>query len=206
MPLIEQTEAITRLQTHLPALREIVAGGWGDYVTGYSDTARVIHTTTTRANIVHDHQIERASRYCQLSDGARLHDFSRMKVLVLEDIFAIRVKKLTEDMRSANQPTKQVAEFRAQAQLPGLPETYNLEVGYVLHRLDGEIAGVYLVCPNGPNYLWAAELSDGAADQNVVGFRDPKGPAPSTYDAPGVIVRRKQTGIILPLRRDGDEG
>jgi len=206
MPLIEESEAIARLQAHLPAVRDIVVGGWNDYITGYPDEKRVIHTPTTRANIIHDHQVERASRYCQLAHGARLEDLSRMKVLVLEDAFAIRFKKLDDVMRSANQPTLQVADFRAQAQLPGLPETYNLEAGYVLRQFDEGIAGTYLVCPNGPQFYWAAELTDGAGNQTVFSIRDPKRPDGGSEEATGVVVRPKQSGIIVPLRRGGDEG
>lgn len=209
VPLIDQTEAIVRLKRHLPALREIVVGGWNDYLTGYSEAQRVVHTSTTRANIVHDHQIDRASRYCQSADGARLADLSRMKVVVLEDagaVFAIRIKKFNEDMCSVNQPTRQVLDFRAQERLPGLPETYNLEAGYLLRRYDGGIEGAYLVCPNGPQPYWSTALDDGAANQTLFDFRQPKSPDDGNDGAAEVIVRPKQGGIIVPLRRDGDEG
>ena len=206
MPLINETEAVTRLQAHLPALRDIVVGGWNDYRQEYSDKQRTIHTATTRAGIVHDHQIERASRYCQIAADARLDDLTRLKLLVLDGVFAIRFKKLDDDMRSANLPTQQITDFRAQEQLPGLPETHNLEAGYVLPKIGAEVSDAYLVCPNGPKTYWVTALTGAAANQKVFELHElQREQERQDTETVGVVVRAKKSNIILPFRREGDE-
>lgn len=205
MSLITEEQAINFLEPHLGAIWEIVKGGWDDYLSLYSDTVRVTHCSTTRANIVHDHQIARASRYAQAANDVRIFDLSKLKILVIDGQFAIRFKKVDDDLRSANQPTRQVEEFRAQEQLADLPSTYNLEAGYLLNKLETEIQGIYLVCPNRKGHYWASELNGDVATQKIFDLFENQQTIPDTAEEEGIPVRRKKDSNIVPLRRENDE-
>lgn len=205
MSLITEEKAVNFLESHLASIWEIVKGGWDDYLSLYSDTVRVVHDSTTRANIVHAHQIERASRYAQSASNVRLVDLSRMKILVVDGQFAIRFKKLDGDLKSANQPTRQVEEFRAQAQLSDLPPTYNLEAGYLLNELETEILGVYLVCPNRKGHYWAAELREDVATQTIFDLFENRQTPQEATEEDGISIRLKKDGTVIPFRREGDE-
>lgn len=206
MPLVSEEKTVEFLKPHLGAIRKIVQGGWDDYLNLYDEALRVVHCSTTRAAIVHSHQIERASHYSQVADNVRLFDLSKLKILVIDGQFAIRFKKFDEEKRSANQPTKQVEEFRSQGQLPGLPMTYNLEAGYVLDKLATKIEQIHLVCPNRKGFYWAAELHEDMATQTIFDLYDYRNaPEEEIQEEKSVGIKPKQDGITLPFRRESDE-
>lgn len=204
MPLVEQTDAIQFLQPHLEGLHGIVSGGWEDYMTGYTDAHRLVHSPITRASIVHDHIIDRASRYLQASPHLRLHDARGLKALVIADRYAIRFKKLDENGISRNQPTKQVQDFREQMQLPGINAIYNLEAGYVLDDLETGISRICITCPNGGRNYWEYELQAGGADVSVVRDLFEERADSDEPDEPAIIVP-KRIGPVTPLKHDKDE-
>lgn len=193
------------LQDHLGPIWQIVRGGWDDYLDLYSDLTRVTHCSTTRAGIVHDHQIRRASEYAQSRSDVRLLDFSKLKVLVVDGQFAIRFKKFDGELKSANQPTRQVQDFRSQEQLGDLPPTYNIEAGYLLDQLETEIQGVYLVCPNRNGNFWTAELNGEVATQRIFDLFEYRELSVSGEEEVGVALRPKKTGTVIKLRREKDD-
>lgn len=204
MPLVEQTDAIQFLQPHLEGLHDIVSGGWEDYMIGYADAHRLIHSPITRANIVHDHIVDRASRYLQTSPRLRLHDARGLKALVIDDRYAIRFKKLDESGISRNQPTKQVQDFREQMPLPGINAVYNLEAGYVLDDLETGISRICITCPNGGRNYWEYELQAGGSAVSVVHDLFEEREHSDESDEPAIIVPKK-IGLVTPLKRDKDE-
>lgn len=205
MSLVTEQEAITHLRQHLAGVWGIVKGGWDDYLSMYSEAVRVIHDSTTRANIIHAHQIERASRYAQSVHDVRLADLSKLKVLVIDGKFAIRFKKFDDELRSANHPTRQVVDFRAQEQLAGLPPTYNLEAGYLLNQLETEIHSIYLVCPNRNGNYWAAELCGESATQTIFDLFEKQQVAIDDTEEANVVIRPRRGGVVKPIRRERDE-
>ena len=138
MALISKSKVISDIGLFFPSLRKIVIDGWDDYVNYYSNDQKVIHCPTTRANIVHDHQVQRASIFA-IDNSFDLLDIAGMKILLIGE-YAIRFKKLTDNLLSRNQPTNQVKEFKKQISLPGFSETHNLELGYVLNIDRSEIS------------------------------------------------------------------
>lgn len=166
MAQIEENQVKELLGEKIEDLWEIVNGGWSDYLKLYPDSAKLLHSSGTRASIVHDHQIARASQYALKNQvfGAALVNLSKMQVLLIDQKFAIRFKKLDSGKKSSNQPTNQVIKFQSQDQLDGLPETFNLEAGYVLSKDEKEVSEIYLVCPNGSKKnFWAMRLEKGEA-------------------------------------------
>lgn len=160
MALIEQSQALKEIGFFMPALREIITGSWNDYNEDYSPKVRLIHNSTTRASILHDHQVARASRFA-VENGFELADFDRLKILLIGN-YAIRFKKFDELLGSSNHPTKQVKRFRNQVSLslPGISETYNLEAGYQLTEDQTEIYKTWLIQPSGKGYKWSFELME----------------------------------------------
>ena len=210
MPLIRELEALDGLDAHLFGLRGIVEGGWDDCLSLFQSLPelRVTFTRTTRANVVHDFQIARAAKYAQSTAGVRLEDRSRLKLLVINDTYAIRFKKLDEDKKPSNHLTDQVRDFRGQYQLPGLPPTHNLEMGYVLDKTQSSIDQVCLVCPNGPisNY-WANDLLVGQEAQQgiVLDIFEQRKSEQLVEEEEEALVRAKRDGVIIPIRREIDE-
>ena len=206
MPLISEIEAVALLKDYLQPIHSIVQGGWDDYMNQYDSKARVVHCSTTRASIIHDHQIERASIFTLNGTDAVMIDISSLKILFIDNRFAVRFKKFDRARRSSNQPTQQVVNFRGQAQLSGLPETHNLEAGYILNSLETEINSINLVCPNGPNVYWDIELHDGqAVEQRVQDMFDRPDIVPEEEE--GAIVKGKATAKILTIdtKKDADK-
>ena len=73
-------------------------------------------------------------------DGVRPLDISGLKLWLFEHAnIVVRFKKMDEDGRSRNYPTKQAKAFDAQLELPGLPpKPLRLTVGYLLDKTGTE--------------------------------------------------------------------
>lgn len=207
MPLISESEAVQQLQVYLEPIRSIIQGGWDDYNDSYKSEHKIIHCSSTRASIIHDHHITRASKFALETGGVHLVDFAKMKVIFIENRFAIRFKKFNTDKKSSNQPTQQVKEFRFQRQLSGMPQTYNLEAGYILNPLETELSSISIVCPNGGGIHWDINLTETDEALKVYGMFD-NVPVENEDEGSGVIIHdkeaQKEKGIILPFNRETD--
>ena len=160
MTSIAQSAALSALGPHLPALSALCMGSWEDYQS-YDPAHRAIHDSTTRANIVHAHWVDRASRFAETTDGSELLSLSRLKLLIVNvdgAVFAVRMKKVDAELRSANVVTQQVEDFRNQEPLDGMSGACHLELGYMLNAPATAISAVYLVCPSGDGIAWSVEL------------------------------------------------
>jgi hypothetical protein len=201
MPLIEQSEAMLFLRPHLQAIRDdIVLGAWADYL-ALPEMARITFSSITRANVVHDQTVQRAVRYFSSVEGVKIIDLQKLSLFILDQRIALRFKKFDNEILSRNQPTKQVADFRAQTQLPGIEAMHNLEAGYVLNETEQEIRMVYLVCPNMNRNYWEMEITKGAPVTIVTDLFEKK--APEKDEEEGTTFRRKKSGKVIPINRDG---
>ena len=201
MALLERDDAETALAPHVAAIKEIVAGAWSDYQKKYSLEVRAAHTRTTRANIVHCHMIERAAKYAQIATGVRIHETQRMMTMVLDTakgMIAMRFKKLDDDLRSQNQPTGQVDDFRMQMPLSGFEETHNFDAGYTVNEMAQELSGVYVVCLNGSGNYWEIALTDEGIQSIVTDLFDHR----HFEEGEAEIRRRKDSGEVHPFKRD----
>jgi hypothetical protein len=204
MEILSEQEALYTLERHLTPFAGVMEGGWTDYRTLYSDKLRGIHTPTARAILVHDHQIERASRYADQAKGVRIAPVEKLRLLVVDDKFSIRLKKLDDGLMPSNWLTGQVKDFRRQHQLPGLPPTYNLELGYVLDKSETAIRLVCLTYPNGEyRNFWGIDLTarESVKHQHVFDFAKPV--ETDREEEEGVVVVPK--GDVVPIKRDRGE-
>lgn len=173
-------------------LWDIVNDAWSDWNTETSPKAKAVLTARSRASNVHDYMVWRARSFCETRDDVEVRVRRLMCVLVINTdkvAFSIRFKKLDEDGLSRNQPTAQVAMFRHQQTLDGIPPSHHLEVGYRLSRDQLRIEAIEMVCPSGDKTnAWRCEITPigGQDTGSVIPFTpySPNGPR-------NVIVRRK---------------
>jgi len=204
MPLISQSDALRILAPHLRAIRsEIVLGAWADYQ-ALPDTAKITYSTITRAGAVHDHMVQRAARYFDGIDGVKVIERQKLFLFIFDQRIALRFKKFDNEILSSNQPTKQVADFRAQTQLPGIEAPHNLEAGYVLDEAEQKVKAVHLVCPNMNRNYWEMEITDSEQVTIVTDLFEKTEQETQKDEEEGTTFRRKKSGEVIPIKRDGD--
>lgn len=208
MALIGESVAIKQLNDKFYDLWSIVNDGFEDY-RKYEEKNRLLHSASTMASIVHDHQVARASSYAlkNAAFGTRLRELSKLKILLINGKFAIRFKKFNSEKKSSNQPTKQVIDFLSQNTLDGLglPTTVNLEAGYVLSADGNEISNIYLTCPKGHKSkpYWAIELLRDASKTVSKDIFDVVDDEVSQEDE-AVIAPRRESDVV-PFVKESDE-
>jgi hypothetical protein len=199
MPLIDRDPAIAALQPHLGAIYNILHGGVADLHVLPLEARRCL-TPTTRAGMVHDYQIERATKYFSKFDDVRVHELNKLFVFDVSQRVALRFKKLDTAFRSSNLSTTQVREFRGQVQLGGVDAPSNLEAGYVLCPLEREVVWVGIVCPNNEGTYWQVELKDSKTINTVTDIFDNSDP---TEEGTTFKVK-KAPGLVIPINRDAN--
>jgi hypothetical protein len=202
MALIESGEALSLLGRHLPAFYRCVDGAWTDYMS-YPIEKRIIHSERSRASLVHDHMVDRASQYAAREEGVEIMERSGLHLFVFGGTIAIRFKKFDEDLRTRNQPTEQVKRFKAQYSLIGVPDAHNLESGYILSPDGQSIKAIHLVCPSGTGIYWDVLLTE--SEQTSV-VQDLFGKSLETEEEnSGARVKRREEAKIIQLKKDDDK-
>ena len=86
--------------------------------------------------------------------------FGGLKLWLFETAsVVIRFKKMDEDGRSRNYPTRQARDFDAQLELPGLPpKPDRLTVGYLLDETGTEFVICQIARPDGREALWCGAI------------------------------------------------
>ena len=208
MALIGDLEVKRDLDDEFYDLWSIINDGFEDYKK-YSEKNRLLHSSSTMASIVHDHQVARASSYVlkNATFGTRLKELSKLKILLLNGKYAIRFKKLNSKKKSSNQPTKQVIDFLSQITPDGLglPTTVNLEAGYVLSADGNEINNIYLTCPKGhkPKPYWVIELMKDASKTVLKDLFDVVDDEASQEDE--AIIAPRRDSDVIPFVKEKDE-
>jgi hypothetical protein len=157
--------ARTMIQT-LDDLGETLLDEFDDIVRSANSRYR---TYQTKDLIEHDIRAQAACTYCHmLADadrrfdgrpGVRAFDIRGLKIWFFEKSNAvIRFKKMDEDGRSRNYPTKQAKDFDAQKELPGLPlPPVRLTAGYLLD-LTGAFVRAQIARPLGREPMWCGAI------------------------------------------------
>lgn len=202
MALIEREEAIDVLDGHLPAFYRVVSGAWEDYMS-YPIERRIIHSVRSRASLVHDHMIDRASRYATQENGVHIIERRKLYLFVFDSRIAIRFKKFDEELRTSNQPSKQVHQFKHQRQLPGVNAAHNLEAGYIVGPDGQSIQAIHLVCPSGNKAYWDVLLTENTQTTVIEDLFAQKIAAEAESD--GAKVKRRQQAQIIQLKKNDDQ-
>jgi len=199
MPLISADEATDVLTPYLEGIHDAIHGGMADFKK-LPARDRNSWVAGTCAGVVHDYQVTRAAGYFAKFPGkVRAHEKDKLVLFDIHGRVALRFKKVDRAFKSRNQPTRQVAEFRGQMQLPGVSASSNLEAAYVYDEIEQDIAWAGIVCPNNDRAYWHLELRDEGAFLNVVDMFE----ATEEDENAGTKYTRRQSGIIVPFKRDG---
>jgi hypothetical protein len=200
MPFFEREEVLAILSPHMDHLRQIVTGAWDEYMTLPQEIRLKLRSTARAAN-VRDFMVDRAIKYFSQFDDVAIRELKKLWVFLINDKVCIRFKKLTDDLESRNQPTRQVYRWKGQMALTGIDAPCNLDVGYVLDEIEQCIKGIYAVCVKAKGFHWFADLTTGSVvyDKTLDIFHD----LPEEEDE--VRIKRKESALILPFVRDGDE-
>ena len=203
MPLLPSRDQVLDELPEISELRPIMLRAWERWVDEIGPGTRKDLTDSTRAFMVHDFIVTEAVR--SLDGIAKVHDKSALRLFTIRN-YALRFKKLDNELMSRNQETSQVKAFMGQLPLDGIPAVHNLEVGYVLDRLGTEVVSTNVVCPNGyknPPH-WHIELHDEGYELSDVIDMFPDGPSPNQMDTLeyGAQWKRRESGVIIPFSRN----
>lgn len=159
----------------LSRIHSALSNAWRD-LESLPDPFRADMTARTRAGFLNDRILVHIRR---LLDGETGVTFVRgrggLTLLAFQQQFLIRFKKLRPDLRTSNIPTQQSLAFARQQtlELPGMPPRLtHLNAGYVLNRMQTEIASTHITCPAGREVAWEIPLT-AEATAEVVAFTSP---------------------------------
>jgi hypothetical protein len=93
-------------------------------------------------------------------EGIRVIEIRGLKLWLFESAsVVVRFKKMDEDGRSRNYPTKQARDFDAQLELPGLPpKPVRLTAGYLLDETGIDFVRSQIARPYGREALWCGAV------------------------------------------------
>ena len=130
---------------------------------GYPPDVLITHTKRTAANCIYDHMVAECERrfdgrddihFLELSGGLKLWLLGKETLHTV-----IRWKKMDEDGRSRNYPTKQAKTFDQQLPLKGLPPApTRITVGYWPDAAGVSILRTQVARPNGRFVDWCAGI------------------------------------------------
>ena len=117
------------------------------------------HDVRAQAACTYCHMLADADRRFDGRPGVRSLDIRGLKLWLFEEAnTVIRLKKMDEDGRSRNYPTKQAKAFDAQRELPGLPlPPVRLTAGYLLDA-TGTLVRTQIARPDGREPMWCGAI------------------------------------------------
>lgn len=126
MPLIPEDAAIKALQPYLSSIYECINEGWNDYFK-YPDWTRVTHDQTTRANIINNHVVQRATT--AFIDEPRIKILAggqRQTLFIFDQKISLRLKKLDSELMPQNVVTEQVKKLNGQEEISQIEAAHHL--------------------------------------------------------------------------------
>ena len=126
----------------------------------YDPSVLIEHDIRAQASCTYSHMVAAADRRFIDRTDVRALDIRGLKVWLFETANAVvRFKKMDEDGRSRNYPTKQARDYDAQLELPGLPpKPVRLTAGYLLDETGTEFVRCQIARPDGSDALWCAAV------------------------------------------------
>jgi|CXWL01.1.fsa_nt_gi hypothetical protein len=125
----------------------------------YPPLLRLEHSKRTQANCIYDHIAEEASRRFDGMQHVKAIEIRQLKLWLIGDHTAIRWKKMDEDGKTRNYPTKQARFFDRNLPLLGLPpEPTRITVGYFLNPTATDVGRIQIARPNGRLVDWCAAI------------------------------------------------
>lgn len=167
MPEWTQVDAMSQLDPHFEEIDAICRGGLARYRETPAEFL-VEHDTRAAASCIYAHMVTLADALLTEKPGVVFKEIRGLKVWIIGDRATIRFKKMDEDGRSRNYPTKQARDFDRQLPLPGIPlPPLNLVAGYVADPTGTTVERVQIARPSGRAIDWCAAIVP--ASEHVVG-------------------------------------
>lgn len=104
--------------------------------------------------------VDDAKKHVDLVSGVRLHEDHGFPTFVVEGKASLRIKKINNEGKPSNYPTKQQREVQYQMELPGIGPATWVTFGYRLDELWREIKQVSFVCWRGNHLRWEIPVAD----------------------------------------------
>lgn len=167
MPEWTQHDAMAQLDPYFDELDTICRGGLARYQE-YPADIRIEHDTRAAAANIYTHMVALAENLLTDKPGVVFKTIRNLKVWIIGEKATIRFKKMDEDGRTRNYPTKQARDFDRQLPLPGIPfPPLNLVVGYLPNALGTDVERVQVARPAGKAVDWCAAIVP--TDERIVG-------------------------------------
>jgi hypothetical protein len=136
----------------------IVRTGYQAY-RSYSPEHLLEHDRRASAACIYCHMTEEAERRFSNRHGIVGKNIRGQKLWIIGQEAIIRFKKMDEDGKTANYPTKQAKDFDAGKDLPGIPKpAARLSVGYFQDETETEIKHVMVSRPIGRSVEWCSGI------------------------------------------------
>lgn len=125
----------------------------------YAPEFLIEHDARAAAACVYSHMLAEADRRFLDRKGVIPKDIRGQKVWIIADKAVIRFKKMDEDGRSRNYPTKQAQDFDRGLPLPHLPPAApRITIGYLLDATQTEYIRTQIARPCGKLIDWCAAI------------------------------------------------
>jgi hypothetical protein len=141
----------------------------------YDPAILVEHSARAAATCTYDHMVANADRLWADRSGISAIEIRGLKVWLIGTTAVIRFKKMDEDGRTRNYPTKQAKSYdRRTAELPGLPTpAIRLTAGYWLDDTQTEFLRAQIARPWGPGVTeWCAAIVPPSAPNGRATWED----------------------------------
>jgi hypothetical protein len=153
-----QDQAMSALDPLFEELDAVCRGGLERYQR-YPADVRVEHDARAAATCIYTHMVALADSLLTDKPGIVFKSIRGLKVWIIGEKATIRFKKMDEDGRTRNYPTKQARDFDRQLPLPGIPfPPLNLVVGYLPNALGTDVERVQVARPAGKAIDWCAAI------------------------------------------------
>ena len=132
----------------------------------YPSEYLIDHDARAAAACTYCHMVAEAERRWINRSGVTFKDIGGMKVWIVGGDAVLRWKKMDEDGRSRNYPTKQAKAYDQGAVFKELPPpATRLTVGYLLNPTQTEITRVQIAKPQGQAVEWCVAINAPGAPQ-----------------------------------------
>lgn len=137
---------------------QITRVGFDTYRT-YEARILVEHDRRAAAACTYCHMVAEADRRFLGRSGIVPLEIAGLKVWLVGSDAVLRLKKMDEDGRSRNYPTKQAREYDRGDPLPGLPPpAVRLTAGYLLDDTETQFIRTQIAKPRGRRIEWCAAI------------------------------------------------
>lgn len=160
MPHRSMNEIISDLGDDLIEDFDAIAREAHDKYRAYDPSALIEHDARAQASCTYAHMVAAADRRFMNRGDVKPLEVRGLKVWLLERAsVVVRFKKMDEDGRTRNYPTKQALDFDKQLDLPGIPQKpVRLTAGYLLDASGTELVRSQISRPEGRGVLWCGAI------------------------------------------------